>query len=175
MFKIVAGIVLICVACTASAQSTKNQLIQRLLQLWPLESVGMAMLRRPIDDSLRKAEVVLQGRVAPERRDSALKDISAETQKFYDETVPMVRETSNKLVQSTVVPILAEKFTEAELRQIIAMFEAPVKAKFEAVTPEIQKALGKKIAAEMAPTITPKMEALQQKIGERLKAAATAP
>lgn len=173
MFRIVAGIVLITVACAASAQSTKDQLIQRLLQLWHVESVGITMLRGPIDESLRKAEAVLQGRVAPERREGALKDITADTQKFYDETVPMVRETSKKLVQSTVVPILAEKFTEAELRQIIAMLEAPVKAKFEAATPEIQKALGKKIATEMAGTITPKMEELQKKIGERLKTAVT--
>lgn len=172
MFRIFAGIVLLAAACAANAQS-KDQLIQRLLQLWPVDNIGIALLRGPVDQALGKAEVVLQGRVPPERREAAMKDIAADTQKFYDENIPIIRETSKKLAQSTVAPILAEKFNETELKQIITMLESPVKAKFESVTPEIQKAVAKKVAADLGGTITPKMEELQKKIGERLRVAAT--
>lgn len=172
MFRIFTGVILLVAACAANAQS-KDQLVQRLLELWHVENVGITMLHGPVDKSLRDALAVSQGRVPPERREGVLKDIAADAQKFYDETEPMVKATTKKLAQSTVAPILAAKFTEAELRQIIAILESPVKKKFEDSTPEMQKALGLKVADEMKDTITPKMEALQKKIGERLKAAAT--
>jgi len=78
-----------------------------------------------------------------------------------------------KAYPTTVAPILAQKFTEDELRQIIAILESPVKAKFEATVPELQKALGEKLAAESAKTINPKLETLKQEIGTRMRTAIT--
>lgn len=157
----------------AAPAQTKEQLVQHLLKLWHVESVGLTMLRVPIEESLRQSRSLLQGRTSSEKQAEAMKDIEAYAQEFMDKAAPGVLERSRKLVPTTVTPILMAKFTEDELRQIIAMLESPVKAKFEALVPELQKALGQKMAADEGPQIKPRMEELQTRIGLRLRAAVT--
>ncbi len=155
------------------AAQTKEQLVQHLLTLWHVESVGLTMLRVPIEESLRQSRSLLQGRVSSEKQAEAMKDIEAYAQEFMDKTAPGVLDRSRKLIPTSVTPVLMAKFTEDELRQIIGMLESPVKAKFEALVPELQKALGQKMAADQGPQIKPKMEELQTRIGLRLRAAVT--
>ena len=157
----------------ASVAQTKEQLVQHLLKLWHVEGVGLTMLRVPIEESLRQSRSLLQGRVSSEKQVETMKDIEAYAQEFMDKTAPGVLDRSRKLIPTTVAPILMAKFTEDELRQIIAMLESPVKAKFEALVPELQKALGQKMAADEGPQIKPRMEELQTRIGLRLRAAVT--
>lgn len=177
MFRSAILIVLIAISGIANAQTVippaKAQLIQRLLQLWHVDNIGVTMLQEPVAESLRQARSLLQGRASTERQEAAMKDIAADAKKFLDETTPLVRASAEKLIPTTVAPLLAEKFSEEELRQIIAILESPVKSKFEALIPEIQKALGEKIAAESASTINPKLEGLKKEIGERMRVAIT--
>jgi len=158
-------------AGSAAGPQTKNELVQRVLQLWHVEAVGQAMLQAPVADALGQARAVLQGRVPQDRQEAAMKEISEDARKFYEENAPLVNGNAKALTASTVAPILAEKFSEEELRQIIAMLESPVKKKFESLVPQMQKALGDKLAADMRPTIEPKIESLRQRIGMRLRAA----
>ena len=53
-----------------------------------------------------------------------------------------VAEDDRRVYLETVAPLLAERFSEDELRQIIAILESPVKRKFEDMIPEMQKTLG---------------------------------
>jgi hypothetical protein len=46
-----------------------------------------------------------------------------------------------------------------------------VKAKFEAMVPELQKKLGESVAADTRAVIDPKLQELQQRIGTRLRTA----
>jgi len=161
-------------AATPTAISPeKDRLIHRILQLWHVENVGVLMLQKPVAESLRQSRSLLQGRVSSETQEAAMKDISEDARKFLDETIPVVRSGAEKLIPSTVVPILAEKFTEEELRQVVAILESPVKSKFESVVPELEKALGEKIAAESGPMINAKLTELTEKIGLRMRAAVT--
>ncbi|RZI40478.1 DUF2059 domain-containing protein [Herbaspirillum sp. HC18] len=178
MIKSVICIALIAVAGAANAAgntvpAAKQELVQRILQLWPLEGIGETMLRGPVSQAVSQADVVLQGRVSPEKRDAAVHDIAEDVKKFLDENRPLVRAKAQKLVMPTVGPILAEKFSEEELRQIIALLESPVKKKFESVVPELQKALGEKVAADTRETIEPRLEDLRQRIGTRLRTVVT--
>lgn len=157
----------------ASPTQTKEQVVQHLLRLWHVESVGLTMLRVPIEESLRQSRSLLQGRVSSEKQAETMKDIEAYAQEFMEQTAPGVLERSRRLIPTTVAPILMANFTEDELRQIIALLESPVKVKFEALVPEMQKALGQKMATNEGPQIKPKMEALQTRIGLRLRAAVT--
>lgn len=59
----------------SSAPKTKQQLVQRLMELWHVEAVGVTMLREPIENALRQSRAALQARTTPEKRDEALKDI----------------------------------------------------------------------------------------------------
>lgn len=155
----------------ATVTPAKQELMQRLMQLWHVEAIGDTMLQQPVTDALQQARAVLQSRVPAERQDAAMRDVAADAQKFLDEARPLVRSSTQKLIPSTVMPLLAERFTEDELRQIIKMLESPVKRKFEAMLPELQKALGQKIAADTGPLIDPKIQEMKQSIGLRLRTA----
>lgn len=152
--------------------AAKLELAKRVAQLAHSDAIAMAMLQRPVADAMQQANAVLQGRVAAAKQEAALKDISAEAKKFLDENAPVVQKSADKFIPVTVVPLLAERFTEDELRQIISMLESPLKKKYEALLPEMEKALGQKVAGDVGPAIDPKLTDLKQRIGVRLRTAA---
>lgn len=156
-------------AAQPAISPAKQELIQNLVNLMSVDNMGITMLQDPVANALGQARVTLQSRVPAERHEAALRDIAADAKKFMDEAAPIVRTSAQKHIPSTVVPLLAEKFTEDELRQIIAMMESPVKRKFEAMIPDLKKALGEKIAADTGSTINPKLHDLTQRIGTRLR------
>jgi hypothetical protein len=163
-------------AATASAQTApvspeKQALVQRVLAKMPMENVGLAMLQTPAAEAVRQARAVLQGRATPEKQEAALKDITAEANKFLEEEAPLVRASTRQVVDTTIAPMLAQRFTADELKQLAAILESPVKAKFEAMAPEIQKTLGESVARANQAQINPKLTELQNKIGLRLRAA----
>lgn len=158
-------------AATKTELKTKPQLIKRLLELWHVEAVGLAMLRTPVEESLRQSRSLLQARTSPEKREAALKDIEGYAQEFLNKNVPIVLESGKKITATTVEPILSEKMSEEELRQMIAILESPAKKKFESLVPEMNKAFGEKLAATDGKEMKEKMEELQQKIGKRLQEA----
>ena len=84
----------------------------------------------PLMDS---ADGALQSRVAADKREAVAKAIQADARKYVDETVPIVRDRAIKLAPTVAGPILEEKFTEDELKQVVAMLESPVLAKFQSV------------------------------------------
>ncbi|MDC8757340.1 DUF2059 domain-containing protein [Janthinobacterium fluminis] len=155
----------------AAVAPAKQQLVQQVLQLWQIDTIGQAMLQAPVGDAVQQARAMLQGRAAPERRDAALADVLGEAKKFMDEATPTVRASAQKLIPGTVAPLLAERFSEDELRQMVAILESPVKRKFEAMLPEMQKLLGERVAADTRADIDPKLQGLKERIGLRLRAA----
>lgn len=183
MFKSAIAITLIVAAGAANAAGAagaqkpvspaKQELVQRVLQLWQVDALAQSMLQEPVADAVGQARAVIQGRVPTERRDATMRDVASEAKKFLDENGPAVRASAQKLIPTTVAPMLAEKFTEDELRQIIAMLESPVKKRFEELAPEMQKALGEKVAAESRATINPKLDDFRQRISARLRTAIT--
>lgn len=176
MKKIAIMIAALAIGGTAQAANTspaKQELVNRVLQLWHPESIGESMLQAPVGDAVQQARAVLQGRVSPEKRDAALKEIVADARKFMDDNKPLAQASAQMLVGSTVAPMLAERFSEEELRQIVAILESPVKKKFEAMVPELQKKLGESVAADTRAVIDPKLQDLQQRIGMRLRGAVT--
>jgi hypothetical protein len=64
--------------------------------------------------------------------------------------------------------LLEEKFSEDELKQVVAMMEAPVYAKFQSLGGEMQRALVAKLVPEVKPMIGPKLRALDETIAKRL-------
>jgi hypothetical protein len=163
-------------AAAASAQTAvvspeKQALVQRVLAKMPMENVGLAMLQTPAAEAVRQARAVLQGRATPEKQEAALKDITAEANKFLEEEAPLVRASTRQVVDTTIAPMLAQRFTADELKQLAAILESPVKAKFEAMAPEIQKTLGESVARANQAQINPRLTELQNKIGLRLRAA----
>ncbi|WP_317204012.1 DUF2059 domain-containing protein [Janthinobacterium sp.] len=174
MYKKSVGIILLALCGAvqaATAPPAKQELVRHLLQLWHIDNIGVSMLQAPVSDAVQQARAMLQGRAAPEKRDAAMSEVVGEAKKFMDEATPMVQASAQKLIPSTVAPMLAERFSEDELRQMIAILESPVKRKFEALLPEMQKTLGEGVAADTRAVIDPKLQDLKQRIGLRLRSA----
>lgn len=153
----------------------KNKLVQRALALWHVEDAAVVMVQRPAADALQQARIALQGRVSATKQEATLKDIAVDVQKYVDEATPIARAAATRLKTPTLGPLLAQNFNEEELRQLIALLESPVKRKFEGLVPQLERAYGQKIAAESSAAIDPKLKALTQNVGLKLRAATVAP
>ena len=57
-----------------------------------------------------------------------------------------------------------EKFTEDELKQLIAWLESPVNKKYGQMVPEMQNSFAQKLVAEARPVIEPRLLALTAKV-----------
>lgn len=169
----VASCLSLCALAPVAAQSTdaKARLVDRVIALWRPEDVVIVMVQRPAADALQQARIALQGRVTAERRDSAIKDMAVDVQKYIDEATPVARDSARKQVTTTIAPMLMQQFSEDELKQLVALLESPVKKKFEQMMPQLERSLGEKVAAESRPIIDPKLRELTQAVGLKLRAA----
>ncbi len=159
---------------TASADS-RQALVDKLLSLWRVEDVAVVMVQRPAASAMEQARIALQGRVSQEKRDRTLKDISSDVQTYVDEATPIARDSAQRLVRPTLSPLLLAQFSDEELRQIIALLESPVKKKFEKLVPDLERALGEKVAEDSGAAINPKLQTMTQAVGLKLRAASIAP
>jgi hypothetical protein len=162
----------------APASPAKKELVQKLLLLQQpaIEGLARNMVEQPAMQMLQSAGRVLQQQVPPEKREAAGKSIEADIRKFVDDSVPVVRERAIKLVPSTIGATLEEKFTEDELKQLVAWLESPVNKKYTQLGPEMQSNFTQKLVAEVRPAIDPRLQALEAKVRASLgvPAAATA-
>ena len=170
-------------AGTALAQSqggdkpseAKSRHVERVLTLWHPEELAIVMVQRPAADALQQARIALQGRVSAEKRDATLKDMASDVQKYLDEATPVARENAKRAMATTVVPMLNQHFSEDELKQLITLLESPLKKKFEQLLPQMERALGEKVAQDSRAAIDPKLQAMTHAVGLKLRGATVAP
>ena len=162
------AVALLSCATLAHAQGTptKKELVAKVLQLQQPGIEGMAkqLAQGPVMQMMQQANNVLQTQVPPDKREAIAKNIEAEAKKFIDEATPLIRDHALKLAPTTVGTIMEEKFSEDELKALIAWLESPVNKKYQQLGPEMQNAMVQKLMAETAPLLDPKLQALQQKM-----------
>ena len=148
----------------------KKELVAKilLLQQPSIEGIATLLAQQPAAQMMQGANVALQSRIAPDKREAVAKEIQADIKKYVDEAVPLLRERAVKLAPSTLGPLLEEKFSEDELKQLIAIMESPVNRKYGQMNGELQKALGDKLVTETRSLIEPKVKELDASIGKRL-------
>lgn len=161
------------------ASAAKKELAARIVKLQQpgIDMVARQLVEQPALQILQQANTVMQQRVAPDRRQAVAADIQADARKYAEDLAPLVREKATKLAPGVIQPMLEEKFSEDELKQLIAIIESPVNRKYQAMGPELQRALGQKLVEEMKPALEPRLKALAQSVQGRLQppAAASAP
>jgi uncharacterized protein len=162
-------------ASKPASSPAKAALVAKVLQLQQpaIEVMARQLAEQPAIQMLQQANTAMQ-RVPPEQREAVARDIQAEARKYVAETVPMVQERAVKLAPSTVGALLEDRFTEAELKQLVAILESPVNRKFQESSSDMQRALGEKLVAETRPLVEPRVRALEQTIVRRLDASAPA-
>lgn len=166
---------LLAVAAMAHAEPNpaKKELINKMLQLQQPAFDGMAtsVASEPAARLMQQAGAALQFRVPAEKRESLGREIQADVKKYGDEVVPLLRERSVKLAPTAIGPLLDEKFSEEELRQLVSILESPVLSKFSQLAPTIQKTMSDKLVTDMRSQVEPKVNALRLTIDKRVNAA----
>lgn len=154
----------------AQTSGGKKELVQKVLAAAQpgIETMAQQLAEEPAGRLMQRASVVLGQRPAGEKRDATAREIQADLKKYVDEAVPIVRDRAIKLSPTTIGTMLEEKFSEDELKQLVGILESPVNRRFQAMSGDMQRALGEKLIAETRAAIEPKVQALERSIANRL-------
>lgn len=176
--KTLAAITLALILPFAAAQNTppaasspaKKELVARILKAQQpgIEAMARGLVEQPAMELLRNAGNALPSRVPKERQEAVAKEIQGDVQKYMADMVPVVQARAVKLAPATIGPLLEEQFTEDELKQVLALLESPVFAKYQRMGEEMQRALAQKLIPDMRPTVEPRVRALEETVGKRL-------
>jgi len=147
----------------APTSAAKKEMIQKLLAMQQpsLEAMTRDLVERPARALMGAAEEALENRVAPEKRPEAVKKIQDLLNTYRDETTPLIKERATKVGQTSLGTIFEEKYTEDELKQLLAALEAPAYKKFQQGLGEMTNAFGSGLMKELEPILTPKAQALE--------------
>ena len=147
----------------------KKELVAKILVLQQaaVEGIATVLAQQPAAQLMQSANLALQTRVPADKREGIAREIQADVKKYVDEAVPLLRERAVKIAPSTIGVLLEEKFTEDELRQLIAIMESPVNRKYGQLNNELQKVLGEKLVAETRGLIEPKVRGLEESMYRR--------
>lgn len=170
MWQAVMVAVLVAFASAGSAQAqTKKELVAKVLQLQQagIENVGRQIATQTSQRVLQVAGGAIP-RLAADKREAAAKDVQAEVKKFYDEVEPLLRKRAIELAPVTLMPLYEERFSDDELKQVIAWLESPVSKKLQQVDGEFGSVLAQKVVAETRPTVEAKLNALESSLAKRL-------
>lgn len=160
------------------AQSgVKQELVQQILQRQQpgLDAMARTLVEQPAAQMMQAAGRALQTEVPADRREAAAKAIEADVKRFVDEATPLVRDRAIKAAPSTIGAMLDEKFSEDELKQLIAWFDSPVNKKYQQLNAEMQKGFVQKVVTDSGPVIDPKLRVLEQKVRASLGVPAARP
>jgi hypothetical protein len=163
-------------ALAQEVSPAKKELVQKLLKLQqaPIEAIGNQLASQTAAQAMQAAGQAL-GRVPPDKREAVGKAIEADVRKFFDETAALLKERAVALAPATVGAVLAEKFSEEELKVLLTWLESPVARKYQQLGPEMQQGLAQKLVAETRAQVEPKLKRLDESITAKVNAAAAAP
>ncbi len=162
-------------AWSQAAGASKKELVTKLLSLQApgVEQLAVQIAQQPAIGLMQQAGAVLQ-RVPQDKREAVGRDIDADAKKYVEDAVPIVRNRAAELAPLTIGALLEERFSEDELRQIIATLENPAWRKFQGAAGDMQRALVERLVADTKGQVDPKLQALQKSIADRLRAVAPA-
>jgi len=161
----------------ASTTTGKAEWAKRLVQTQQpsIESMARNLSEEPAMQMLERAALALPSMVAADKQEAVAKAIQADTQKYLDAVVPMVTQRAKQLAPQAIGPILQQKLSEDELRQIVTLLESPAYQKYLALSGEMQEALQKQLVADTRSKVETQLLALEKSIGTRLGVPAGAP
>ena len=153
-------------APAAASTTGKKDLVQKILLLQQpgLEVVARSLVEQPAAQMMQAAGRAIQTEVPADRRAAVAKSIDDDIKKYVDDALPLVRDRALKAAPSTIGATLEEKFTEDELKQLLAWLESPVNKKYQGLGTDMQKGFLQKVVADSRPMIEPKIQALEQKV-----------
>lgn len=170
-----AALVLAAVTTLAAAQgasaptAAKKALVAKVLQLQHdgIEGLGNQIAAQTVQQLAAAVNQALE-RVSADKREAVAKDVQGDLRKFFDEIAPSLRASAVKLAPGVIGGALDERFSEDELKTLIAWLESPVSRKYQQLSSEQSPALAQKVIADNRAAIEPKMKALETMIAKKL-------
>lgn len=153
----------------AEPSPAKKALIDKLVQLQQPQAELLArnVVQQPIGPLMQSAGQALQ-QLPADKREATAKAMEAEIKKFVEDNVAYVKDKAAKMAPTTTAAFLDERFTEDELKQVVAWFESPVSKKFGQVQMELNKALLDKVLGEAGPTLQERFKTLHASLAKQL-------
>ena len=152
----------------------KKALVQKLLTLQSsdFEDLARNIVGQSLAQMVPAVRQALLQQVPADKREATGKTIEGDIKMYVDESVPLIRDRAIKLAPSTIGVTIDEKFTEDELKQVIAWLESPLNKKYQQLGPEFRGNFTQKLMVEVRPLVEPKYQALEQKVRATLGAPA---
>jgi hypothetical protein len=156
----------------APVSAAKKELVAKIIKLQQpgVENLARQLVEQPVLQLSAPVRAEI-GRLPQDKREAVARQIEADVRRYADEAMPIVRDRAMALAPATLGPMIEQRFTEDELRQLVSILESPVNARYQALGMEMQRALAGKIVAETRAAVEPKAKALEQGIQSRLRAA----
>jgi uncharacterized protein len=168
-------VLLAALAVSPAWAQSKKELAAKVvsLQQTDFEGIGRALAAQTAQRVMSAAGQAL-GQLPADKREAVGRELQADIQKFHDAVAPQLAERAAKLAPAVVQPALEEKFSEEELKAIIAFLESSASRKYFNVIGGLQPAIAEKVVTDTKPSIEPKLKTLEQGLQAKLKAAAGA-
>ncbi len=156
-----------------SAHADKKELVQKILTLQQagLDDLSKTVAEQPARQLVGAVRQVMAQAVPEDKREATAKQIDAEVKKYMEAATPILRSVAAKMAQSTVGPMIEEKFSEDELKQLVSMLESPTLKKYQSLMPEFTQSLLEKVVAEAGPQVKPKAQQLEANVRKILDTA----
>lgn len=160
-------------APAVATSAAKKELVAKVLQAQRsgLELSARRIVEQPAYQMLQQAGQVIQQRVPADKREEVFKALQADARKYAEETFPQVRDQANALSARTIGPLLEQRLTEKELREVLAVYESVAFRKYQDLAPDMDKALMEQLVPQARPVVEANARALQQTMAKRLEAA----
>ena len=157
-------------ATRAPSSPAKKELVANILkeQQQGIEQLARQIVEQPAGQMLQRAGSMVATRIEADKREAVAREMQADARKYVDDTLPIARQRAAALAPSTIGALLEERMTEAELKEVLATMRSPAWRKFQGLAPEMQKALGEKLVADVRPQVEANLRALDQSLAKRL-------
>lgn len=155
-------------ALPAAYAQSKKELAAKVvsLQLPAVDAMAMSIARDTAGRLMDAAGQALGG-VPEDKREALGKQVQADVKGFYDDILVRLHDSGVKNAPLILGPMLEEKFTEDELKQIATWLESPASKKFQQIGGEMQSQLSRKLIEDTRPAIEPKLKTLEQTLQKR--------
>ena len=161
-------------APAAPPSAAKKELVARILKLQQpgFEATARRIVEQPAAQMLQQAGQAIQQRVPADKRKSRRsRNCRRMPASMSMRPTRRCATRSPRLASTTIGPLLEQRLSEDELRQVLAVFESAAFRKYQGLTGEMEKALMEKLAPQARPIVETNARALQQTMARRLDAA----
>jgi uncharacterized protein len=154
----------------AASSPAKKQLVAKVLEIQRpgIEALANNVAVAPVMQMRQAAGTALQQAVPPERREAVAREIEGDMRAYVEDVSAALRQQALRIAPATLGTILEERFTEEELRQLIALLESPINKKFQSLAGEMQRSIGERLVGESRATVEPKLRELERTVAGRL-------